>query len=70
MSKFLPTSVFKWIEFDLSKYTSNSPKGCALEVDLEYPKQLHELHNDYRFAPDKIEIKKNITYFILSSKNC
>ena len=30
MSKFLPTSVFKWIdrkEFDLNKYTSNSLKG-------------------------------------------
>ena len=24
MSKFLPTSDFKWIEFDLNKYTSNS----------------------------------------------
>ena len=43
MSKFLPTSGFKQIdpkEFDLNKYTSNSSKGCALEVDLEYPKEL------------------------------
>ena len=41
MSKFLPTSAFKWIgpkEFNLNKYTSNSSKGCVLEVDLEYPK--------------------------------
>ena len=40
MSKFLLTSVFKWIdpkEFNLNKYTTNSSKGCALEVDLEYP---------------------------------
>ena len=38
MSKFLPTSRFKWIdpkEFDLNKYISNSSKGCTLEVDLE-----------------------------------
>ena len=30
MSKFLPTSSFKWIdpkEFDLNKYTSNSSEG-------------------------------------------
>ena len=44
-------------EFDLNKYTSNSSKGCVLEVNLEYPKGLRELHNDYPLAPDKIEIK-------------
>ena len=27
-------------------------KGCVLEVDLEYPKELRELHNDYPLAPD------------------
>ena len=50
MSKFLPPSCFKWIdpkEFDLNKYTTNSSIGCVLEVDLEYPKELRELHNDY-----------------------
>ena len=59
MSKFLPTSELKWIdpkEFDLKKYISNSLKGNVLEVDLEYPKELHELHNNYPLAPDKIEI--------------
>ena len=30
-------------------------KGSVLEVDLEYPKELHELH-DYPLAADKIEI--------------
>ena len=60
MSKFLPTNGFKWIDpkgFDLNKYTSNSSKGCVLEVELEYPKQLRELHNDYLLAPDKMKIK-------------
>ena len=60
MSKFLPTSVFKWIDlkkFHLNKYTKNSSKGCVFEVDLEYPKELRELHNDYPLASDKIEIK-------------
>ena len=59
MSKFLPTSELKWIdpkEFDLKKYIRNSLKGNVFEVDLEYPKELHELHNNYPLAPDKIEI--------------
>ena len=61
MSKFLPTSGFKWIdlkEFDLNKYTSNSSKGCVLEVDLEYRKELRVLHNDYPLTPNKIDIKR------------
>ena len=44
----------------MNKYASNSLKGCFLEVDLEYPKQLHELQNDYPLAPDKIEIKREM----------
>ena len=47
MPKFLPTSGFKRKdpkEFELNKYTENSSKGCALKVDVEYPKELHELH--------------------------
>ena len=59
MSKFLPTSGFKWIDpkvFELNKYTSNSSKGCVLEVDLEYPKEFQELHNDYPLTPDRIVI--------------
>ena len=60
MTKFLPTNGFKWIdpkEFGLNKYTNNNSKECVLEVDLEYPKELQELHNDYPLAPDKTEIK-------------
>ena len=59
MSKFLPTSGFKWVdpkEFDLNKYPSTSLKGYVLEVDLEYPKELYELHNDYLLVSDEIEI--------------
>ena len=37
---------------------SNSSKGCVLEVDLEYSKELQELHNDYPLAPNKIEMKR------------
>ena len=55
ISKFLPTSGFKWRdpkEFDLNKYTSSSSKGCILEVDLEYPKEFCKLHNDYLYHND------------------
>ena len=44
----------------MNKYTSNSSKGCVLEVDLEYPKELWNLHNDYPLAPNKIEIKREM----------
>ena len=63
MSKFFPTSWFKWInakEFDSNKHTSNSSKGCVLEVDLEYPIELRELHNDYSLDLSKIEIKREM----------
>ena len=32
-------------------------RRCILEVDLEYPKELHKWHNNYHLAPDKLEIK-------------
>ena len=35
-------------------------KGCVLENDLEHPKELHELHNNYPLAPEKIEMKKEM----------
>ena len=63
MSKFLATSGLKWLdpkEFDFNKYTSNSPKRCVLEVNLEYPKELRELLNNYPLAPDKTEIKRKM----------
>ena len=44
----------------MNKYIINSSKGCVLEVDLEYPKELRELHKDYPLAPDKIERKREI----------
>ena len=63
MSKFLPISRLKQIdpkEFKLSKYTSNSSKGCVIKVDLEYPKESCDLHTDYPLAPNKIEIKREM----------
>ena len=36
-----------------------------LEVSLEYPKELHEFHNDYLLAPDRLEIKKALSDYQL-----
>ena len=44
----------------MNENTSNSSEGRALEVYLEYPKELHELHNDYSLASDKIDIKREM----------
>ena len=66
MSQYLPTGKFKWLtqkqidETNLAKFNENSNKGLILEVDLEYPKELHELHNDYPVACEKVKISKNM----------
>ena len=65
MSQSLPTGDFRWIpsedfedpeDFILENYTNDTRKGVVLEVDLEYPEELHDLHNDYPLAPEKILI--------------
>ena len=54
MSKQLSTSGFEWMtddELDDWKHLR-----CILEVDLEYPEDLHNLHNDYPLAPERVKI--------------
>ena len=64
MSQKLPTSNFKWIKcpeyINLDSYDENSARGLILEVDLEYPKELHGLHNDYPLAPEKITVREEM----------
>ena len=71
---FFPTCEFEWIdpkEFELNKYTGNSSKGCAIEVDLEYPKELRELHSHYPLAPDKNkDFSQDSLLFIVNSISC
>lgn len=43
-------------KLDLSKYKDDSKNGLILEVDLEYLKELHLLHNDYPFSSKKIKV--------------
>ena len=59
-SNFIPTSGFKWVDPKMFDLTCISSKECVLEVDLEYQKELRELHNDYSLAPDKIKIEREM----------
>jgi hypothetical protein len=43
-------------QLDVMTIADDSPKGYILEVDLEYPENLHDLHNDYPLAPECVEI--------------
>ena len=45
-------------QIDLAKYKEDNKKGVILEVDLEYPQELHDLHNDYPLAPEKMKVTK------------
>ena len=40
-------------KIDLAKYKEDVKKGLILEVDLEYPQELHVLYNDYPLALEK-----------------
>ena len=40
--------------------SENSSVGYILEVDLKYPSELHELHNDYQLPPEKLKINQNM----------
>ena len=47
-------------KIDLAKYKEDSEKGLILEVDLEYPEGLHDLHNDYPLAPEKVKVTESM----------
>ena len=67
ISGYLPYGRFKWLKnvdgSDVASIGKKSQIGYILEVDLEYPDELHELHNDYPLAPEKLAI----SYDMLSS---
>ena len=71
MSMKLPTHGFKWLTSgEMEKLFNNQvvqiweKTPCILEVDLEYPENLHDLHNDYPFCPEKIECKNRVEKLI------
>ena len=62
----MPCRGFKWLNqgeidvFDANLIEENSPIGDTLEVDLEYPDEVHELHNDYLIVPERLEISHDM----------
>ena len=65
MVQKLPTHGFRWInkveeltsEF-INKLVKKENKGYILEVDVGYPKELHESHNELPFLPERMKIGK------------
>ena len=63
MCKKLPVSDLKYID-DISIFTDefikhydqNSDKGYIFVVDVEYPRNLHKLHNDLPFLPERMKV--------------
>ena len=64
MSQYLLYSGFKWLNQKeisdpcLRSISENSSIGYILEIDLEHPSELHDLHNDYPLAPKSLELVK------------
>ena len=65
MSQKLPVNDFKWVkQEDLSQfnedfiknYDENSNTGYFLEVDIDYPKELFNLHKDLPFLPESKKV--------------
>ena len=60
MNGYLPYVGFKWLKnvdnFDVNSIIEKSPIRYIFKFDLEYPDELHLLHNDYPLAPQKIAI--------------
>ena len=73
ISEYLPCGRFKWLKnidkFDIMPISEKSPIGYFLEVDLEYPDELHELHNDFPLVPEKFVVSNGMLskYY---KKNC
>ena len=47
-------------ELDLAKYIYESKNGLIMEIDLEYPKKLHNMHNDYPLAPKQVCVEQEM----------
>ena len=63
MSQPLPTGEFRWINCDgwdpeklVNMLSKEKKYGYLLEVDVKYPRELHNLHNDIPFMCDKMNI--------------
>ena len=60
MMQPLPVGEFEWLGEEKlknwEKIVDSEGWGCVLEVDLEYPEELHDFHNDFPLAPELVEV--------------
>ena len=59
----LPTEILDWADpkdFNLDNYLNDSPIGFFLEIELDYPDELHDLHNDYPLSIEQLEVSKEM----------
>ena len=61
MSQPMPTAAFQWVDYtdQILETPADADHGFILEVDLDYPTSLHQKHNDYPLAPEKLTITKD-----------
>ena len=71
MSQKLPLNSFEWMtDKELENLFNNQiiqvweKTPCILEVDLEYPEELHDLHNDYPLCPERVECDHGVKKLI------
>ena len=66
MSQPLPMGAFRWEEDGeqlaktIADHPADDPECFILEVDLEYPEDLHNVHNAYRLAPKRMVVQKKM----------
>ena len=75
MSQPLPTGGFKWVDVnpnEISELSAREDKGYLLEVDVSYPQELHDPHNNLPFMCERIEINgvKKLVPNLQDKKNC
>lgn len=64
MKQYLPEGDFKWLQpeeaitdvEEILKFMHNSTIGYIYVVDLEYPEELHDLHNDLPFCAENKKV--------------
>ena len=76
MSQKLPVHSFKWMTNKEIENIFNNQivqvwerTPCILEVDLTYPEELHDLHNDYPLCPERVECDKGVKKLIPNLRN-